>query len=61
MSTGMIEATTVRKIKYVEGFKEVFVKDKDLSSSHVMLEEKSFEASEGRLKSTIVFDSSYMN
>ena len=42
-------------------FKEVFVKAKDPSSSHLVLEEQYFDAPDEMMKSTIICDSSYLN
>ena len=47
--------------EHVEEFKEVFVKEKDLSSSYVVVVEQYFDAPDNRLKSTVVCDSSYLN
>ena len=44
--------------EHVDKFKEVFVKEKGPSSSHVVLEEKSNKLLEGMLKSIVVIDSS---
>lgn len=47
--------------EHVEEFKEVFVKEKDPSSSQIVLEEQYFDAHDERLKSTIICDSSCLN
>lgn len=47
--------------EHEEEFKEVFVKEKDPSSSHIVLEEQSFDAPYERMNSTIISDSSYLN
>ena len=44
--------------EHVEEYNEVFVKAKDLESSHVVLEGQSSKALESILKSVVVFDSS---
>ena len=46
----------------VEEFKEIFVKAKEPTSSLVLVEEEKIsDAPDERLKSAIVFDSSYLN
>ena len=42
-------------------FKETFVKDKELGSSHIVLEKVYFDAPDKTLKSHTICDSSYLN